>query len=98
MTHCSACRLSRETASHRLPAQMIIRLRVRRTMGPTIKHVRKIRVAIVTEMDVARTMLHARQISADLGFGVAEQNRVATAASELARNILKYAGTGHVTV
>jgi len=55
-------------------------------------------VPIATDMDVARTILHARRISADLGFGVPEQNRVATAASELARNILKYAGTGHVTV
>ena len=67
-------------------------------MGPPMKSVRKVRVAIATDMDVARTILHARRISADLGFGVPEQNRVATAASELARNILKYAGTGHVTV
>jgi serine/threonine-protein kinase RsbT len=37
-------------------------------------------------------------MSADLGFGVAEQSRVATATSELARNIFKYAGMGHVTI
>ena len=63
-----------------------------------MKQVQKIRVAIATEMDVARTILHAGRISADLGFDLAAQNRVATAASELARNILKYAGKGHVTI
>src|SRR5688572_17303825 len=98
MTHCSACRTSGETARRRQTAQVTVRLRVRRIMGPPMKPVRKVRVAIVTDMDVARTILHARRISADLGFGVPEQNRVATAASELARNILKYAGTGHVTI
>jgi serine/threonine-protein kinase RsbT len=67
-------------------------------MGPPMKQVRKVRVAIAAEMDVAKTILHARRISADLGFGVADQSRVATAASELARNILKYAGNGHVTI
>jgi serine/threonine-protein kinase RsbT len=63
-----------------------------------MKQVRKVRVAISTEMDIAKSILHARRMSADLGFGVAEQSRVATATSELARNIFKYAGMGHVTI
>jgi serine/threonine-protein kinase RsbT len=67
-------------------------------MGPPMKQVRKVRVEIAIEMDIAKTILHAGRISADLGFGVADQSRVATAASELARNILKYAGKGHVTI
>jgi serine/threonine-protein kinase RsbT len=58
----------------------------------------KVRVAIVSEMDVAKTILHARRISEDLGFEFTDQSRVATAASELARNILKYAGRGHITI
>jgi serine/threonine-protein kinase RsbT len=49
-------------------------------------------------MDVAKTILHARRISEDLGFEFTDQSRVATAASELARNILKYAGRGHITI
>ena len=67
-------------------------------MKPPVKQVRKIRVTIATEMDVAKTILHAGRMSADLGFGDVDQGRIATAASELARNILKYAGTGHVTI
>jgi serine/threonine-protein kinase RsbT len=60
--------------------------------------VRKMRVAIATELDVAKAVIQASRMSGDLGFGQADQRRVATAASELARNILKYAGRGHVTI
>lgn len=57
-----------------------------------------VRIAITGEMDIARAILETRRISAELGFATVEQSRVATAASELARNILKYAGAGHVTI
>lgn len=57
-----------------------------------------VRMAIAADMDVARVILEARRISAELGFATAEQSRIATAVSELARNILKYAGAGHVTI
>jgi serine/threonine-protein kinase RsbT len=55
-------------------------------------------IAISGEMGIAAAILEIRRISEELGFGTADQSRVATAASELARNILKYAGTGHVTI
>jgi serine/threonine-protein kinase RsbT len=55
-------------------------------------------IAITGEMAIARVILETRRISVELGFAAVEQARVATAASELARNILKYAGTGHVTI
>src|SRR3954452_24372592 len=55
-------------------------------------------IAIATDMDIARAILETRRISVELGFATADQSRVATAASELARNILKYAGAGHVTI
>ena len=55
-------------------------------------------IAISSEMGIARAILETRRISGELGFAAAEQSRVATAASELARNILKYAGTGHLTI
>jgi serine/threonine-protein kinase RsbT len=45
---------------------------------------------------IARTM--ARDASKALGFGAIDQARIATAVSELARNIFLYAGTGNVTV
>lgn len=45
---------------------------------------------------IARTM--ARDTAKVLGFGAIDQARIATAVSELARNIFLYAGTGTVTV
>lgn len=45
---------------------------------------------------IARTM--ARDIAKALGFGAIDQARIATAVSELARNIFLYAGSGNVTV
>jgi serine/threonine-protein kinase RsbT len=45
---------------------------------------------------IARTM--ARDAAKSLGFGAIDQARIATAVSELARNIFLYAGTGNVTV
>jgi serine/threonine-protein kinase RsbT len=45
---------------------------------------------------IARTM--ARDTAKALGFGAIDQARIATAVSELARNIFLYAGTGQVIV
>ncbi len=45
---------------------------------------------------IARTM--ARDTAKAIGFGAIDQARIATAVSELARNIFLYAGTGNVTV
>ena len=45
---------------------------------------------------IARTM--TRDAAKALGFGAIDQARIATAVSELARNIFLYAGTGNVTV
>lgn len=45
---------------------------------------------------IARTM--ARDSAKALGFGAIDQARIATAVSELARNIFLYAGTGNVSV
>lgn len=56
------------------------------------------RIAINVEMDIAKAILQAGRMSADLSFGPADQSRVATAVSELARNIIKYAGTGHLVL
>ncbi len=45
-------------------------------------------------MAVARG--EARRIAADLGFRVIDQTRIATVASELARNVVKYARRGRM--
>jgi serine/threonine-protein kinase RsbT len=49
-------------------------------------------------MDIAKAILHADRVSGQIGFGPNDQSRIATAVSELARNIIKYAGTGQVVI
>jgi len=39
-----------------------------------------------------------RELSREMGFGIVDQTRIATAISELARNIHQYAGKGIVTI
>nr|MDJ0891324.1 anti-sigma regulatory factor [Gammaproteobacteria bacterium] len=48
--------------------------------------------------DVARAILHATRMSRAAHFETVDQSRIATAVSELARNILKYAGTGEIVL
>lgn len=60
-------------------------------MPPTIEATR-----IQSDLDIviARTM--ARDLAKRIGFGSIDQARIATAVSELARNIFVYAGSGTV--
>ena len=48
------------------------------------------------EHDIVGARQRARQLAASLGFDVAEQTRIATAVSEMARNAFRYAGGGRV--
>ena len=57
---------------------------------------RELSVAIRSEMDVKRIVLEATQYSRDAGFDETLSRLVATAVSELARNILKYASSGEI--
>lgn len=52
------------------------------------------RFNIENEKDVVLARSEVRALARDLGFGVANQTRLATAISELTRNVLNYAGTG----
>ncbi|MGW9024194.1 anti-sigma regulatory factor [Streptomyces sp. NPDC055722] len=47
-------------------------------------------------MDLAWVRQHVRQAAAELGFGLVEQTKLITAASELARNTLIHGGGGRV--
>ena len=49
---------------------------------------------IRTEMDVRRVVLESTRYSKEAGFDEAPSQMIATAVSELVRNILKYAGSG----
>ncbi len=53
--------------------------------------------AVRTESDIVAALSQLREDALGLGFSVHDVTRVVTAASELARNILKYAGTGHIS-
>ncbi|MGV9451590.1 ATP-binding protein [Streptomyces sp. NPDC003635] len=56
------------------------------------------RLAIGSDVDLALVRQQVRQIAAELGFGLVQQTKVVTAASELARNALVHGGGGHVDI
>lgn len=55
-------------------------------------------IEIEGEEDVVRARRAGRDMAQQLGFRTVDQSRVATAISELARNILLYAGRGELLV
>jgi serine/threonine-protein kinase RsbT len=55
-------------------------------------------VGILSEADIVTARQQGRTLAARLGFSLTESTLVATAISELARNILLYAGTGTIVL
>jgi serine/threonine-protein kinase RsbT len=51
-------------------------------------------IEIKTEPDIAVARRAVRDVATEIGFGVTETARIVTAASELGRNVHKYAGSG----
>ncbi len=64
----------------------------RATESPTSANVE--RVAIAEDNDIVRARQRARDLARELGFGLVDQSRIATAVSELARNVVRYATGG----
>jgi serine/threonine-protein kinase RsbT len=58
----------------------------------------EIRVAIRTDSDVVTARQEARSMGAGIGFSSTDLTLLATAISEVARNITTYAGEGEVTL
>ncbi|MET9257478.1 anti-sigma regulatory factor [Streptomyces sp. NPDC003717] len=52
------------------------------------------RLPIRSDLDLVWVRQHVRQAAAELGFGLVDQTKLVTAASELARNTLIYGGGG----
>jgi serine/threonine-protein kinase RsbT len=52
------------------------------------------RVLIGDTQDIVRARGVARLVAGQIGLGLADQTRLATAVSELARNVVQYAGEG----
>ena len=53
-------------------------------------------IALENEHDIIVARSEVRLIAASLGFRLIDQTRLATVASELARNVIKYAGRGRL--
>jgi serine/threonine-protein kinase RsbT len=55
-------------------------------------------VAIATEQDIIRARQAGRELAQAYGFGTVDQTRLATAISELVRNVIRYAGSGECRI
>lgn len=66
--------------------------------APTESRTDGISVPIRAEHDVVRARTLGKDMAKQLGFSDVVQTKVATAVSELARNIFQYAGTGEVRI
>jgi serine/threonine-protein kinase RsbT len=55
-------------------------------------------ISIRADGDIAVARMAARDIARQMGFSAVNQARIATATSELARNMLQYAGEGTVSI
>jgi serine/threonine-protein kinase RsbT len=55
-------------------------------------------VAINSDQDIVAARQRGRALAAELGFSAVDSTLIATAISELARNIVSYAGTGQITL
>ncbi|MEE8046371.1 MAG: anti-sigma regulatory factor [Dehalococcoidia bacterium] len=55
-------------------------------------------VTIQKDADVVTARRAGRDMAKLIGFGSADQTRLATAISELTRNVIKYAGSGECTI
>lgn len=62
------------------------------------RHATATRLPIGSDADLAWVRQQVRQAAAELGFGLVQQTKLVTAASELARNTLIHGGGGHVEI
>jgi serine/threonine-protein kinase RsbT len=60
--------------------------------------VNEVRVAIQREADIVLARQAGRQLAAQLGFSMTDQTLIATAISEVARNIVVYAQQGEIVL
>lgn len=58
----------------------------------------ELHIPIVSEVDIVTARQRGRAIAVELGFPSSEQALIATAISELARNIIQYARRGQVDI
>ena len=56
------------------------------------------RVSVTADSDIVAARRAAREVAADAGFGKTDQTVIATAVSEVTRNIVRFAGTGEILI
>jgi serine/threonine-protein kinase RsbT len=56
------------------------------------------RIPINSDLDIVAARVEGRNLAREMGFGVIDQARIATAISELARNVVLYAQSGQVVL
>jgi serine/threonine-protein kinase RsbT len=56
------------------------------------------RVSIASDMDIVKARQEGRRIASDVGFSLTDMVLIATAISELARNIVRYARNGEIEI
>jgi serine/threonine-protein kinase RsbT len=56
------------------------------------------RIPVDNDLDIVSARMEGRNMAKELGFGVIDQARIATAISELARNIVLYTEGGEVLI
>lgn len=67
-------------------------------MTPASRPAAAVTLPIGSDADLAWVRQQVRQTAADLGFGLVQQTKLVTAASELARNTLVHGGGGHAEI
>ncbi len=60
--------------------------------------VEPVTLSVKDDADIVKVRQTGREMARALGFGVVDQTRIATALSELSRNVMLYAGGGEVTL
>ena len=59
---------------------------------------REIKVSITSDQDIVQARQKGRSLAMEMGFGSGDATLIATAISELARNIVSYARRGQITL
>ncbi len=59
-----------------------------------MSHESSVKITLSNVDDIVSMRRSARDFAKRMGFGLADQTRLATAVSELARNVIQYAGSG----
>lgn len=58
----------------------------------------KQRFFVRSDKDLVEIRAFGRRLASDIGFSINDQTLIATAISELCRNVIEYAGAGEVTI